>query len=163
MRNARLPGFAAVLALALVLVTGASGCDIPTPMAPAEPIGVAPTWGEGFATPTQAPASMLSTGTGPMTQSPGSTGEWTGGDVTLGKGVYTALCARCHGSLGEGGTVPGVGSAPALADAALQTRLSDRDMARSVALGKGAMPAFMSELDKPKLAGVIAYIRTLKK
>ena len=35
--------------------------------------------------------------------------------------------------------------------------------ARSIALGKGAMPSFMRELDKPKLSGVIAHIRTLKK
>lgn len=138
-----------------------AACEIPTPMAPAEPIGVVPTWGEGFATPTQAPNSMLGTNPG-QPQSPGSTGEWAGGDATLGKGVYTALCARCHGALGEGGMAPGVGAVPALADAGLQARLSDKEMARVVALGKGAMPSFMAELDKPKLAGVIAYIRTLK-
>ena len=44
-----------------------------------------------------------------------------------------------------------------------QTRLSDRDMARTIALGKGAMPSFMRDLDKPKLSGVIAHIRSLKK
>jgi mono/diheme cytochrome c family protein len=35
-------------------------------------------------------------------------------------------------------------------------------MARSIALGKGAMPSFMHDLDRDKLAAVIAYIRTLR-
>jgi mono/diheme cytochrome c family protein len=147
----------------LLALFALAACEIPTPLAPAEPIGTPPTWGEGFATPTEAPQSALAGGQAlPPGQSPGSTGEWGGGDATLGKGVYTALCARCHGALGEGGTVPGVGSAPALADASMQ-KLTDREMARSIALGKNAMPAFMAELDKAKLSGVIAYIRTLKK
>ena len=36
------------------------------------------------------------------------------------------------------------------------------DMARGIALGKGAMPSFMQDLDRDKLAAVIAHIRTLK-
>lgn len=146
------------------LVVALNGCEVPTPMSPAEPIGEVPQWGEGFATPTQAPASALGApSTNGSAASPGNTGEWTGGDANLGKGVYTALCARCHGDNGEGGTIPGVGQAPALADAAFQSARSDKDMARSIALGKGAMPSFMKDLDRAKLSGVIAYIRTLKK
>ena len=162
-----LPIFALVSALGLTV-----GCDMPTPMAPAEPIGVQPTWGEGFA---QTPGTELGGGVGatgggtgmggaPVDTagkvSPGNTGEWT---VTLGKGIYTAMCARCHGAAGEGGAVPGVGLATAFADPKFQAEKTDKQMARVIALGQGGMPSFMKELDKEKLAGVIAYIRTFKK
>ena len=158
---------AIVVALAL-----SSGCDVPTPLAPAEPIGEVPTWGDSFAVPTEQPASMLgaglpaplgNTGLPAGTASPGDTGEWSGGDAVLGKGIWTAMCAQCHGANGEGGQVPGGAKVPALADAAVQSALSDKQMARSIALGKGGMPSFMKDLDKPKLSGVIAHIRSLKK
>jgi mono/diheme cytochrome c family protein len=162
--------------LALFFVVVAVGCDVPTPLAPAEPIGDVPTWGDSFAVPTQQPASQLgnfdpahapdamgNSGLPAGTQSPGDTGEWGGGDAEIGKSIWTAMCAQCHGQHGEGGAVPGGAKVPALADAAVQGALSDKQMARSIALGKGAMPGFMRDLDKAKLAGVIAHIRSLKR
>ncbi len=174
LRTCRLALATFTLAVASVAATG---CDVPTPLAPAEPIGTPPNWGETFATPTEhAGGSMLAppqpgtaspelgnTGLPAGTQSPGDTGEWSGGDVALGKVVWTAMCARCHGDSGEGGMQPGGVKVPPLSDAAVQSALSDKQMARSIALGKGAMPSFMRELDKPKLSGVIAHIRSLKK
>jgi mono/diheme cytochrome c family protein len=59
--------------------------------------------------------------------------------------------------------MPGVGSVPALNDPAFQNRATDRDIARAIAVGKGAMPSFMRELDRDKLSGVIAHVRSLKK
>lgn len=165
-------------ALLVLLAALAGACDVPTPLAPAEPIGEMPKWGETFATPTQhaggsmlappqpgegTPGELGNTGLPSGTQSPGDTGEWSGGDAALGKVVWTAMCARCHGDTGEGGMQPGGVKVPALSDAAVQGALTDKQMARSIALGKGAMPSFMRELDKPKLSGVIAHIRTLKK
>lgn len=152
---------------ATALVFGALACDVPTPLAPAEPIGEVPKWGDGFATPTEAPASMLGKGGAPGTdsamKSPGATGDWSGGDAVLGKGVFTAMCARCHGENGEGG-MAGAVKVTALADAKWQASVEDRQIARTVMLGKGAMPSFMGQgLDKAKLQGVVAYIRTLKK
>ena len=142
----------------------ALGCDVPTPLAPAEPIGAVPTWGEGFAVPTEQPASMLgNTGLPAATTSPGDTGDWAGGEPALGKAVWTAMCQRCHGENGEGGAMAGNVKVPALNDPGVQAALTDRAMARSIALGKGGMPSFMRDLDKPKLSGVIAHIRTLKK
>ena len=166
-----------MLALLASFAAAASACEVPTPLAPAEPIGQLPNWGESFATPTEhAAGSMLAppqpgeptpdlgnTGLPAGTQSPGDTGEWAGGDAVLGKGVWVAMCARCHGDTGEGGMQPGGVKVPALSDGAVQSALSDKQMARSIALGKGAMPSFMRELDKPKLSGVIAHIRSLKK
>ena len=174
-----------MLAQAIVVVVIAvtvGGCDVPTPLAPAEPIGEVPTWGDSFAVPTAQPPSLLggpatdadapktdgaplgNTGLPAGTTSPGDTGDWSGGDLALGKAVWTAMCVQCHGQNGEGGQVPGGGAKiPALADAAVQSALSDKQMARSIALGKGAMPSFMRDLDKAKLSGVIAHIRSLKK
>lgn len=165
--------------LSLVLaVAAASACDVPTPLAPAEPIGEVPTWGDSFALPAEQAPSLLggpatdadaakpglgNSGLPAGTASPGDTGEWSSGDAALGKGIWIAMCAQCHGASGEGGQVPGGAKVPALADAAVQSALSDKQMARSIALGKGAMPSFMRDLDKPKLSGVIAHIRTLKR
>lgn len=183
----RLPlALLALASVAMGVVTGA-GCDVPTPLAPAEPIGELPTWGDSFAVPTEQPASMLggnatnadapkdgappangakdmgNSGLPSTTQSPGDTGDWGGGDLALGKVVWTSMCAQCHGANGEGGQVPGGAKVPALADAAVQSALSDKQMARSIALGKGAMPSFMRDLDKAKLSGVIAHIRSLQR
>lgn len=153
------------LSIALLMLA-ATGCELPTPMAPAEPIGEYPKWGEGFAVPKEAPASALGGGGGTggeAPKSPGETGDWTGGDATLGKGVWVAMCARCHGDSGEGGAMPDGKPVAALNDAAWQEKTSDRQMARAIALGKEPMPSFMAELDRAKLSGVVAYIRTLKK
>lgn len=162
-------------ALASVPLIAALGCDVPTPLAPAEPIGTPPNWGADFATPSQQPTSLLAmgsagaptlgnTGMPAGSQSPGATGDWSGGDAEVGKAMWGALCARCHGESGEGGAVPGGAKVPSLADAAWQSSVGDRQIARSIMLGKGAMPSFMSQgLDRPKLAGLVAYIRSLKR
>ncbi len=151
------------LALAAAVLF-AAGCDVPTPLAPATPIGDVPHWGEGFGTKPGAPSMLGGDPAGPMggMKSPGATGSWSGGDPALGKGLYAAMCARCHGANGEGGAVPGGAKATAFNDAKWQAGIEDRLIARTVMLGKGAMPSFMSQgLDKPKLMGIVAYIRTL--
>jgi mono/diheme cytochrome c family protein len=183
---ARAPRHRARLAVAAVVALGGAlvgGCDVPTPLAPAPPIGEFPQWGADFATPRQQPQSALggAMAGGPMagdadasgdaggaTSStgqamPGAIKSFSGGDATLGKGVYLALCARCHGSAGEGGALPGNIAVPAFSDAAWQDKTTDAQMARSIALGKGAMPSFRAELGHEQLSGVIAFIRTLKK
>lgn len=155
-----MPRRSLLAALALV----ALACDLPSPNSPAEPIGELPRWGEGFTVPTTAPASALGGGTGsPAPVKPGDTGDWSGGDAALGKGVYVAMCVRCHGALGEGGALPDGKQVAALSDPAWQAKTSDKEIARSIVLGKDAMPSFMGELDRAKLAGVVAHIRTLKK
>ena len=148
---------------AIVFVLALVGCKLPTPHAAAEPIGELPRWGEGFTVPTAAPASALGGTSSAAPVKPGETGDWGGGDATLGKGVWVAMCARCHGAAGEGGTMPDGKAVASVADAAWQAKTSDRDMARTIAVGKEPMPSFMKELDRAKLSGVIAYIRTLKK
>jgi mono/diheme cytochrome c family protein len=164
----------AVLVVAIVGVCApfVTACDVPTPLAPAEPIGTFPNWGADFATPAVQPRSLMGAGLGgapgdapsPMAGQamPGAIKDFSGGDPVLGKAIYGQLCARCHGDAGAGGALPGGIAVPALNDPALQGRLTDAQMARGIALGKGAMPSFMQDLDRDKLAAVIAHIRTLK-
>ena len=173
--------------VAFVLVCGVVGlqalaCEVPSPNAPAEPIGEFPKWGVGFATPNAAPNSLLGapgpapsgddkpanvgTGSGgvlPGNSNGGKTGDWSGGDPKSGQGVYATNCLKCHGAAGDGGNSPGVGMVPRLADPAWQDKITDAQIASTIAHGRGAMPSFMKSLTRDEVTGVIAYIRTLKK
>ena len=169
--------FAVVVVAPLFAVSlVSSGCEVPTPLAPAEPIGEFPVWGADFNTPKEQPSSNLgmpgmmgAAGDGAANTSstgaamPGALKSFAGGDPVVGKGIYVTLCARCHGDSGEGGALPGGIAVPAFQDPKVQGALSDGQMARAIALGKGSMPGFMQDLDRDKLAAVIAYIRTLQK
>jgi mono/diheme cytochrome c family protein len=145
-----------------VVAMNVAGCDMPTPMAPAEPIGTFPKWGESFQAPPTAPSTMMppagTSSTGAAM--PGAVASFSGGDAIAGKDLFVAQCARCHGAAGEGGVAM---NAPALNTVSWQERTTDAQLARSIALGKGAMPAFRDSFDKQQLANVIAYVRTLKK
>lgn len=172
----------AVLSSALWL---SAGCSQPTPTARAEPIGEYPNWGQGFGekrnNPTEsnlipgaAPKAPTDDGkpTGgapsagasatPNQPNPMAGAQFTGGDAKLGKGVWVSMCARCHGMTGEGGALPGGATVPALKDKTWQQGITDDAMASKIAHGKGAMPAFMGQLQKAQLQGVVAFIRTLK-
>lgn len=54
--------------------------------------------------------------------------------VNMGKGLYQAHCAECHGEFASGGAVPGGGTAPAIA--------AHPSIDAIVREGKGEMPAF---------------------
>lgn len=168
-------------ALALLL-TAAVGCEMPSPQASAEPIGEYPVWGQGFGeqasqpaqdsllapegpAPSEGPNAAESSGGGgsatPNMPSPFANEDWSGGDVTFGKQVFTNQCARCHGMEGKGGNVPGVGMVPTLRDPNWHERTTDKQLASTIAHGKGAMPSFMEKLDGRELRGLIAFLRSL--
>lgn len=171
------------LPLALVVV----GCDMPSPQSPAEPIGEFPVWGQGFGEQAAQPAadSLLAGGAGgegpapadtpnaadtsggggsttPNQPSPFANENWSDGDASYGKQVFTNQCARCHGLEGKGGMMAGVGMVPTLRDPAWHERMTDKQLASTIAHGKNAMPSFMEILDGKELRGVIAYVRSLK-
>ncbi|HYH86707.1 MAG TPA: cytochrome c [Pyrinomonadaceae bacterium] len=84
--------------------------------------------------------------------------------ISKGRRVYAANCARCHGGDGMGKTTMGeMTEAPNLSDAEWQSRRSTSRMVASVANGRGQMPAFKKKLSKQDIAATIAYIRTLKR
>ena len=172
------------LVLAPLAVT-VVGCDIPSPQSAAEPIGEYPEWGQNFGKETSQPAASdsLLSGEGPAPSdapnnaeatggggatAPGmkntfSSDDWGSGDAALGQQVFVNHCARCHGDDGRGAMMPGIGRVPTLTDPAWHQRVSDKDLASTIAHGKGAMPSFMQTLEKRELDGVIAYIRSLAK
>jgi mono/diheme cytochrome c family protein len=76
--------------------------------------------------------------------------------VEIGKAVYEANCATCHGTEGKGAsTVPG------LADFAATSQVSQTIWAESVANGKGNMPAFGGKLADAERAAALEYVRSL--
>jgi mono/diheme cytochrome c family protein len=161
---------------------------MPSPQAPAEPIGEYPVWGEGFGQQAAQPAgadSLLAAGAAegpvptagtdkagesggggsatPNQPSPFANEDWSGGDVEYGKQVFLNNCARCHGADGKGGNKPGVGVVPTLRDPGWHERMTEKMLASTIAHGKGVMPGFMKSLDGKQLRGVIAFVRTLKR
>lgn len=173
----------APIALGLPLLLAA--CEMPSPQAPAEPIGEYPVWGQNFGqqnsqpagagsllsgegpapsdTPDNAEASGGGGSTTPNMPNTFSSSDWSGGDADYGRQVFLNNCARCHGPEGKGGELPGIGKVPTLADPAWQQKTSDGAIASTIAHGKGTMPSFMQQLDKRELSGLIAFIRTLAK
>ena len=80
-----------------------------------------------------------------------------------GADTYKAKCQMCHAADGSGNTPAGKSmgavpfSSPAIAKA------SDADLIGATTNGKGKMPAYKTQLTAPRIAAVVAYIRTLQK
>jgi mono/diheme cytochrome c family protein len=165
-------------ALFVVLAAGV-GCEAPNPLLPAEPIGTPPVWGQSFNEPasgTKEDSLVMGGAEGPAPTGPGEpqrggtavpgadpmAGEkWGGGDARLGTQLYGMHCAMCHGAEGAGGNVMGL-VVPTLRDASWHERMTDNQIAVTVAHGKGGMPAFVGKLEKSEINAVVAYLRTLK-
>jgi mono/diheme cytochrome c family protein len=80
----------------------------------------------------------------------------TSAQVEVGKAVYEANCASCHGADGSGAS-----NGPSLADFAATSAVSQAAWAQSVASGKGNMPAFGSKLSAAEQAAALEYARSL--
>lgn len=80
-----------------------------------------------------------------------------------GAAVYKAKCASCHGPDGKGET--SIGKSMKLKDlgSADVQKISDADLDKTIADGKGKMPAYKSKLSADEIKALVSYIRTLKK
>ena len=79
-----------------------------------------------------------------------------------GAAVYKAKCATCHGPDGKGET--GMGKTlklRSLGSADVQ-KITDADLTKVIADGKGKMPAYKGKLSDDEIKAVVAFIRTLK-
>lgn len=73
-----------------------------------------------------------------------------------GQAIYSARCSACHGSNGQG--IPG--TFPALAGNPDVTAADPSGIVATVKHGKGAMPAWSSQLSNADIAAVLTYIRS---
>jgi mono/diheme cytochrome c family protein len=76
--------------------------------------------------------------------------------VDMGKAVYEANCASCHGTDGKG-----TSTGPSLADFAATSKVSQAAWAQTVAGGKGNMPAFGGKLSETEQVAGLEYARSL--
>jgi high-affinity iron transporter len=86
--------------------------------------------------------------------------------VREGEGLYAAQCASCHGVSGKGdGPLAATLSVspPALADLAVQARLSDAALADLILKGRPGtpMPGFGHALDGEQARRIVAFLRVL--
>jgi mono/diheme cytochrome c family protein len=84
--------------------------------------------------------------------------------VNRGQEHYDSLCVYCHGLYGRGdGIMAEQLPAPArdLSSPMYQSEVSDTDLARIIAEGKGAMPGVGDLMDPEQQQDVVAYVRIL--
>jgi mono/diheme cytochrome c family protein len=87
---------------------------------------------------------------------------YAGGSAASGADIYKAKCAACHAADGSGSSP--MGKKMGLRDlgsADVQT-MSDADLAKITADGKGKMPAFKSKLSQEEIDAVVKHLRTFK-
>jgi cytochrome c oxidase subunit II len=68
----------------------------------------------------------------------------------LGEEEWTGVCAKCHGTAGEGGIAPRIAGSPALSDAARLEAI--------VRNGRGRMPAVGSNWSEDQVQALAAYL-----
>ena len=78
-----------------------------------------------------------------------------------GAAVYKAKCASCHGADG-GGNTP-VGKSLKLRDLSLSEvqKLSDAELTKIIADGKGKMPGFAKKLSADQIKALVETIRAM--
>jgi cytochrome c6 len=80
-----------------------------------------------------------------------------------GADTFKAKCAMCHGADGSGQTAMGKNMGLKDLGSAEIQKQSDAELTATITNGKGKMPAYGSKLSADEIAGVVKFIRTLKK
>jgi mono/diheme cytochrome c family protein len=79
-----------------------------------------------------------------------------------GAALYKAKCALCHGANGSGDTPSGKSmKVRDLRSDAVQKQ-TDIELTKTIAGGKGKMPAYGKQLSTDDVKAIIGFIRTLK-
>ena len=80
-----------------------------------------------------------------------------------GAAIYKSKCDMCHGPDGKGQTA--MGKNLKLKDLGSEDvqKMSNAEMQKIIADGKGKMTAYKDKLDQASIDAVIAFVRTLKK
>jgi len=91
---------------------------------------------------------------------PGSAKADSGVD---GAAIYKAKCSACHGVDGKGQTAMGKNMKLRDLGSGEVQKLTNAELDKIIADGKGKMPAYKGKLDQASIDAVIAHIRTFKK
>jgi cytochrome c6 len=77
--------------------------------------------------------------------------------------TFKAKCAACHGADGSGNTAIGKSLHMLDLGSADVQKMSDADLTKIIADGKGAMPSYKDKLSGDQITGLIGFIRGLAK
>lgn len=85
------------------------------------------------------------------------------GEPTKGKLIYETNCLMCHGARGKGDGPISAALRPPAADltGAKARAKSDQDLLAVIQDGRGAMPAWKTQLKEQDIQSVLVYIRSL--
>jgi cytochrome c6 len=79
-----------------------------------------------------------------------------------GEALYKSKCQMCHGAKGAAETPTAKMLKVFPINSPEMKKLSEADMIKATADGKGKMPAFKGKLTDPQIKEVVSYFRTLK-
>ncbi len=83
--------------------------------------------------------------------------------AATGAEVYKAKCAMCHGAHGNGETPMGKNLKLRDLGSADVQKLSDAELEKIIADGKGKMPAYKGKVSEGDIDAVVKVIRSFKK
>lgn len=84
-------------------------------------------------------------------------------DLELGKKVYAAKCASCHGADGKGNAKMAGMLKVNIPDLSGSAGKSNAELLKLLAEGKKPMPAFGKSLSKDEMESVLSYAKALVK
>ncbi len=87
---------------------------------------------------------------------------FAGGSAPDGAALYKAKCAACHSADGTGSSPMGKKLGIRDLGSAEVQKLTDAELAKTTADGKGKMPPFKGKLSDEEIAAVVKHIRTFK-
>jgi len=82
-------------------------------------------------------------------------------DLELGKKVYAAKCASCHGADGKGNAKMAGMLKVDIPDLSGSKGKSDAELLKLLAEGKKPMPSFAKNLSKDEMDSVLSYTKAL--
>ena len=82
-------------------------------------------------------------------------------DLELGKKVYAAKCASCHGADGKGNAKMAGMLKITIPDLSGSKGKSDAELLKLLAEGKKPMPSFAKSLSKDEMESVLSYTKAL--
>jgi mono/diheme cytochrome c family protein len=84
-------------------------------------------------------------------------------DLELGKKVYTAKCAACHGADGKGNAKMAATLKVTIPELSASAGKSEAELLKLLSEGRKPMPSFAKGLSKDEMESVLSYTKALVK